>query len=558
MTRVGTTLKGTYSDSDSGVVSVQITDSTNGHKFTNASATLSAGTWTLTNSSLHSGDSLKIVATDAAGNTSLTLSTTAAPAGASGSASNLALTDYSDHSGIVSLTIAGLAAGWILSEGLHNADGTWSVQTSDIASLSVTSPDGYTGALVLGVSESWTNADGTHGTAIVADNVEAYAKGSPIFAWSGDDTLTASIGADTLVFANQIGNDVVHHFDTVHDKIDLIGFAGFASFADVQAHLSHDASGNAVITLGDGETITLNGVAAGALNAGDFVFDQTPVTYNTGDMVIGDGALLPLSGIVDNTGSIHLGAAGNETELEIVQHGVSLQGGGTLVLSDNDANIIFGSEPSVTLTNVDNIISGAGQIGDGQMTLVNEGSIIADGSHALVIDTGNNAVINSGTLEATGGGGLTVHSDLANDGLLWANGGDLRLDGDVSGTGSVLISGNANLELGGAFNEQIQFDDSASGTLTLDHSIDFKGILSGFGGHDTIDLGDILAATASLNYTSNAAGTGGTLTVNDGAHTANIAFTGQYAASDFHIASDSSNHALIQIEQQAHQLAAVA
>ena len=35
---------------------------------------------------------------------------------------------------------------------------------------------------------SWTNADGTTGITIVADNVEAYAPGNPIFAWSGDDT----------------------------------------------------------------------------------------------------------------------------------------------------------------------------------------------------------------------------------------------------------------------------------------------------------------------------------------------------------------------------------
>ena len=496
--------------------------------------------------------------TDLAGNTGGSGGTGNFPAGVSGQAINLALTDYSDHGGMVSLTVAGLAAGWALSEGTHNADGSWTVQTNDIGALSVTSPDGYVGALVLNVSESWTNADGTHGTATVADNVEAYAKGSPIFAWSGDDTLTASIGSDTLVFANQIGNDVVHNFDTMHDKIDLIGFAGFASFADVQAHLGHDASGNAVITLGDGETITLNGVAAASLNAGDFEFDQTPVTYNTGDMVISDGALLPLSGIVDNTGSIHLSSAGNETDLEIVQHGATFQGGGTVVLSDNAENVIFGSDPSVTLTNVDNTISGAGHLGDGQMTLVNEGSIIADGINALDIDTGGNTIVNSGTLEATGAGGLTVHSDLANDGLLWANGGNVTLDGDVSGRGSALISGNASLEIGGAFSEQIQFDDHASGTLKIDSSVDFHGILSGFGSHDSIDLGDILASTASLNYAENANGTGGTLTVNDGSHTANIALSGQYAAADFHLSSDSTNHVLIQMEHQAHQVAAAA
>jgi hypothetical protein len=220
--------------------------------------------------------------------------------------------------------------------------------------------------------------------------------------------------------------------------------------------------------------------------------------------------------------------------------------------------VIFGSDPSVTLTNVDNVISGAGQIGEGQMTLVNEGSIIADGSNPLVVDTGVNAVINSGTLESTGAGGLVVHSDLANDGLLWANGGNIQLDGSLSGNGLALISGSASLELGGSSNEQIRFDNNASGTLKLDHSVDFKGILAGLGEHDVIDLGDILAATASINYSANTAGTGGTLTVSDGAHTANISLAGQYAASDFHIASDSGNHALVQIEHQAHQMAAAA
>jgi hypothetical protein len=239
-----------------------------------------------------------------------------------------------------------------------------------------------------------------------------------------------------------------------------------------------------------------------------------------------------------------------------------LQGGGALIMSDNDLNAIFGSDPSVTLTNVDNVISGAGQLGDGQMTLVNEGSIIANGSHALVIDTGTNTVLNSGTLEATGSGGLAVLSDMVNDGVLWANGGNLTLDGDVFGSGSARISGTANLEIGGAFNERIEFDAGAAGTLTLDHPAEFAGILSGFDDHDVLDLSGILGASATLSYAENAQGTGGTLSVTDGAHTANIAFSGQHAASDFHIAADqgyaSVNHALVQLEHQVQHLAAAA
>ena len=64
-------------------------------------------------------------------------------------------------------------------------------------------------------------------------------------------------------------------------------------------------------------------------------------------MTVGDGALLPLSGILDNAGAILLQSTGSETDLELVQHGVTLQGGGTVTLSDSDGNVIFGSDPSV-------------------------------------------------------------------------------------------------------------------------------------------------------------------------------------------------------------------
>ena len=41
-------------------------------------------------------------------------------------------------------------------------------------------------------------------------------------------------------------------------------------------------NGNAVITLGDGQSITLTGVDAARSPPSDFVFDQTPVTENAG------------------------------------------------------------------------------------------------------------------------------------------------------------------------------------------------------------------------------------------------------------------------------------
>ena len=89
--------------------------------------------------------------------------------------------------------------------------------------------------------------------------MESYAAGSPVFALAGDDYLTASSGNDLLVFAQPIGHDTIYSFDAAHDQIDLIGYAGFTSFADIQAHLAEDAYGDAVITLGNGQSIELQG-----------------------------------------------------------------------------------------------------------------------------------------------------------------------------------------------------------------------------------------------------------------------------------------------------------
>src|SRR5207248_2166459 len=163
--------------------------------------------------------------------------------------------------------------------------------------------------------------------------------------------------------------------------------------------------------------ITLNGVDAASITSNDdfsndFVFNHLPVTHNAGNMVISDGAILPLSGIIDNTGTIELNSAGGGTSLELIEHGISLEGHGQVTMSDSSENFIFGTASDVTLTNVDNTITGAGHLGDGVMVLVNQGTIIATGTNALDIDTGTNTIVNSGTLKATGSGGMVIDSNI--------------------------------------------------------------------------------------------------------------------------------------------------
>ena len=61
-----------------------------------------------------------------------------------------------------------------------------------------------------------------------------------------------------------------------------------------------------MLDLGEGMSITFLGVDMGALSESNFLFDQLPVTTNAGSMVLGNGSIMPLSGIIENTGTISL------------------------------------------------------------------------------------------------------------------------------------------------------------------------------------------------------------------------------------------------------------
>jgi hypothetical protein len=432
-----------------------------------------------------------------------------------------------------------------MSEGTDNGDRTWSIQTYDASALSITAPQKYAGAVSLKISQTWTDPAGGTGQAMIADNVEAYAAGAPIFATSGDDNLSGSSANDVFALALPIGNDTIHGFDVAHDRVDLIGWNDLSRFADVQTQLSENSQGDAVIRFADKGSITFNNVSAENLTADNFLFNLDPAMNNADGIVISDNAALPLGGTVNNSGTIELASTGGETRLQVLANGLTLEGGGHVELSDGNGNIIAGTKPGATLTNVDNTISGAGQLGEGQMTLHNKGTIIASGSNALTIDTGANEVVNSGTLRATDSGGLVIHSDIANSGLLWADGGNMTTDGNVSGTGSALIDGVANFETGGAFSETITLDADANATLKIDHAADFRGTVAGFDGNDVLDLGDLAFGSTTLGYAANSNNTGGTLTASDGAHTANIALLGQYMAASFVKSADGFGGTLI-------------
>ncbi|WPZ35013.1 DUF4347 domain-containing protein [Thalassobaculum sp. OXR-137] len=92
---------------------------------------------------------------------------------------------------------------------------------------------------------------------------------------AGDDRLFGNLGADVFRFDGADGADVIHDFSSAEG--DMIAIAahvngsGVARAADLLNGVTTDASGNAVLDLGSGNTVTLIGVGPTGLSASDFL-----------------------------------------------------------------------------------------------------------------------------------------------------------------------------------------------------------------------------------------------------------------------------------------------
>ncbi len=247
-----------------------------------------------------------------------------------------------------------------------------------------------------------------------------------------------------------------------------------------------DASTGATLGL-DNATVkggTLGG--SGTIVTAASSFDTlNGVTIAHGSTVtVADGTTLELVGTITDSGTIALGSSGHATQLEI-SGSVSLAGGGNVTMTDKADNSIVSDGSSATLTNSDTI-SGAGTIGDSHLTLINNGTVDATGTHPLIINTGvtNN---HGGVLEASAGATLDVNGNVVNDGLIEAgSSASVTITGNVTNstgsTGAIDIFAHAKVEITGTVSsgQTVIFEQSnGAGLLILDDSHDFKGTITG-------------------------------------------------------------------------------
>ena len=85
-----------------------------------------------------------------------------------------------------------------------------------------------------------------------------------------NQTVSVSIGGpgnDNFVFKPGIGADTIVNFNAQHDTVELDNFSGAQTTQQLQALITTDAHGDAVIELGHGDSVTLAGTTAQQLEA---------------------------------------------------------------------------------------------------------------------------------------------------------------------------------------------------------------------------------------------------------------------------------------------------
>ena len=317
---------------------------------------------------------------------------------------------------------------------------------------------------------------------------------------------------------------------------------------NVQNTTVNNAGG--IVSAATGATVGLQGggLIGGTLSGGGVIqtFNGANLIDGTASLVtdqatvsVSDNTALTAQGAIANSGRLMVHATSHVTALTVGSAGLTLSGGGQVILSDNAFNHVLGVTGAATLTNIDNTISGAGQLGDGKLTLINDakGTIDATGTMALVINTGAATITNAGLIEAAGSGGATIKGAVASSGTLEAAGGVLTVDGAVGGSGSAVIA-SGTLDLVSTFTQNVAFTGK-SGVLELARSQTYSGSITGFSktGGTSLDLGDI-AFKSSGEATFSGTATSGVLTVTDGTHTAKITLIGDYRSSTFTASSD--------------------
>jgi hypothetical protein len=364
-----------------------------------------------------------------------------------------------------------------------NFSGTY---TSADFSVTPDSPSSGAGTEVVW-ADAWTG-DGNDGNWFDASN------------WSsgvvpGSNEQAQIEAADTITFSSNSPG-----YSNVHCIIGSLVLATGATLDIVDTTLIVVAEGSAI-------SGTVDLAASGTLQFDSSATLENGATISGGTLTIESGSTVGFDGVgngspvldgvtVNNSGLLQV----DDNTTLFIANTVTLQGSGSVELSATPgySSMIVGDNSTAgVLDNVDNTISGVGQIGTpdyGQVTLINEtgGTIDADVSDQSLTVTPA-TITNEGLMEATDGGALNIEiSVIDNDnGTIAAYAGSSVgiYDATING-GTVTTAAAAGLTSAGLF--------SADGTSAInDATIDNYGSFEiGGAPSSTVTLDDVTVTNA--------------------------------------------------------------
>ena len=241
-----------------------------------------------------------------------------------------------------------------------------------------------------------------------------------------------------------------------------------------------------------------------------------------GSLVADNNSDIHVAGTINNTGAIEIVSTGSSTDLETSSAAVTLNGGGTVTLSGNNAGIADGTSfGSDTITIADQTIQGVGNVGRNSINFVNQADGLIDANvedGTLVVDAGN-SFTNTGTLSASGGGILELRdTDFANTaGIIEAlNGSEVLLtnNADIVG-GTLSTDGTGQFRVAVSQNAFLE-DLTLNGSLVADNNSDtgISGTINNTGSIQIVSTGnqtDLEVAAGGATLTG-----GGTVTLSGG------------------------------------------
>ncbi|MBV8779247.1 MAG: hypothetical protein JO258_18785, partial [Alphaproteobacteria bacterium] len=265
-------------------------------------------------------------------------------------------------------------------------------------------------------------------------------------------------------------------------------------------------SGFYIVTSAQNETVDNLNITNGCatlLIDNDSVFtieNSTGTSSNNGTIVVVDESTLQIGGSFANNGVIALGAGFEAAVLKAVGT-LTLTGCGAVLLSGCSQNAIAGG----MLVNQGNLIAGAGDISaalNNSMGTVNAfgGELVLNGP----------SLANAAVMEATNCGTLTVDTNLANSGKLWATaGGTVALSKTVvtdSAAGAVYADCGSSVELFGSTVSGGNFTIAQGGTAEAE-----QGTTDTLSGVAVSDAGNLVAEGTLILQNTTVSASGGSL-----------------------------------------------